>query len=112
MLHELVDAPEAAGDQLESIAQAYDAPDADRRLTMLVDDMTRRTPAFAEHLLVRRNARWARTLDAPLRRGGAFVAVGAAHLVGPRGLPALLAARGFRVSRVATGVSVPGRASP
>jgi uncharacterized protein YbaP (TraB family) len=101
MLRELLRNPDAAGGQLRSIVAAYDSDDAERRLTRLVDDMQAQTPAFAEHLLFRRTERWAEQLDLPLRAGGAFVAVGAGHLVGPRGLPALLARRGFRVERLA-----------
>ncbi len=50
-----------------------------------------------EHLLYRRSEHMAITLAADLRRGGVFVAVGALHLHGERGLPALLARQGLRV---------------
>jgi uncharacterized protein YbaP (TraB family) len=102
MLRELLGDPDAAGGQLRSIVAAYDSADAERRLTALVNEMETQTPAFAEHLLFRRTLRWAGQLDLPLRAGGAFVAVGAGHLVGPRGLPALLAKRGFQVERLAS----------
>ena len=100
MLRELLEAPETAGRELHAIVDAYDSADAEQRLTALVGEMARRTPVFTEYLLFRRNQRWADALDGSLRAGGVFVAVGAGHLVGPRGLPALLARRGFRVQRV------------
>jgi uncharacterized protein YbaP (TraB family) len=56
---------------------------------------------FYEHLVYRRNELMAERLfqlgiDGKLR----FVEVGVLHLVGARGLPSLLAQRGFKVSRV------------
>jgi uncharacterized protein YbaP (TraB family) len=53
-------------------------------------------------LIVARNERWLARLEAHLDGPGAFVAVGVGHLAGERGLPALLAGRGYRVARIRT----------
>lgn len=55
-------------------------------------------PDLRAALVTNRNRAWADVLAK--RRGTALVAVGAGHLVGSDGLPALLSARGFRVARV------------
>ena len=66
----------------------------DRQLMQRMNDG--RNPALADGIL------------ALHRRGGpVFAAVGALHMTGPAALPALLAARGFRVERVM--FSPPGR---
>ncbi len=55
--------------------------------------------ALAEPLLYRRNRQMADRLAPHLSTGGAFVAIGAAHLTGPKSVIALLRARGFKITR-------------
>ncbi len=55
---------------------------------------------FARRLLTERNVRMAARMQARLKEGGAFVAVGALHLHGESGVLAELERRGWRVTRV------------
>jgi hypothetical protein len=57
-------------------------------------------PELAEELIYARNARWAAQVGELLDGDGdVLLVVGALHLVGDRGLPALLRERGYRVVR-------------
>lgn len=58
-------------------------------------------PVLREALLTARNRRWANALAPMLAETPRpLIAVGAAHLVGPEGLAALLEAQGYRVRRL------------
>ncbi|WP_158559216.1 TraB/GumN family protein [Deminuibacter soli] len=55
---------------------------------------------FEEMMLYRRNTNWAPVLAAAMKQQPCFVAVGAAHLAGDKGLIALLRKKGFTVTPV------------
>ena len=67
-----------------------------------VREMQTGNPALYEAFLRRRNLAWADKLTTAMQAdaGVELVNVGALHMVGDDGLPALLAARGFKVERV------------
>jgi len=52
------------------------------------------------HLVVDRSRAWLPKIEAYFTTGGAFVAVGLAHLAGDDGMPKLLEAAGYQVERV------------
>ncbi len=57
-------------------------------------------PELREALFTARNRRWSARVLAAMDRGAKpFIAVGAAHLAGPQGVPALLRASGCAVER-------------
>ena len=57
-------------------------------------------PELREALFAARNRAWTQRIGAMLAKGQRpFVAVGAAHMAGPDGLVALLASKGYRVTR-------------
>jgi uncharacterized protein YbaP (TraB family) len=67
----------------------------------LVAPMRAESPAFYDMLLKRRNLAWADVLTRAMTDPGVqLVNVGALHMMGADGLPALLTARGFTVERV------------
>jgi uncharacterized protein YbaP (TraB family) len=57
-------------------------------------------PELYEKLLVERNQNWIPHVETCLKdNAGCFIVVGAAHLVGPDGLPALLTKKGYKVTQ-------------
>ena len=115
-----IDALETWHDQLTTVAAAVALPDLIEALhargtmrcdlaAMATSYRAGRAERMARHLnlagagalVTERNARWLPRLEAYLAADGGFVAVGLTHLLGDGGLPALLAARGYTVARVA-----------
>jgi uncharacterized protein YbaP (TraB family) len=63
-----------------------------------VDPLRQISPRLYERLIGQRNRKWAVTLGQRLKAPGSIVVVvGVGHLIGPKGLPALLRAEGFEV---------------
>jgi uncharacterized protein YbaP (TraB family) len=85
-----------AGDQRQLLALAAD----ERRQARTHGHSPRELDARATQLLYARNAAWLAPIERLHAAGGAFIAVGAAHTIGPRSLIELLARRGFTITRL------------
>ncbi|MGE5246572.1 MAG: TraB/GumN family protein [Betaproteobacteria bacterium] len=82
------------------LADAWKAGDAPTVERLVVSDL-KQDPAMYQRLLVERNRNWFPKLQALFARAGhAFVVVGAAHLVGPDGLLAMLQAKGYTIEQL------------
>ena len=74
-----------------------DAPTVER----IVQAELKAEPLIYQRLLVDRNNNWLPKIEALFaRRGHALVVVGAAHLVGPDGVVAMLKAKGYTVEQL------------
>jgi uncharacterized protein YbaP (TraB family) len=109
---------EGSGEQGRNMLRAFAAGDEVALTACLFDpEQLSQAPGFYEVVLYQRNARWLPVIEQELARGGAFIAVGAAHLLGERGILAELGRRGYRVERVggaarARGTREQARAEP
>ena len=84
---------------LRALLTAWQTGDAGAIEKMLLSSFTD-NPAAYNSLITERNRNWMPQLDACLRRSSpCFVIVGAAHLVGPQGLLAMLQQRGYRLEQ-------------
>ncbi|MDH3595494.1 MAG: TraB/GumN family protein [Rhodospirillales bacterium] len=104
----LLDAAIEANPRIEPIFEAMKTAYLDRDLSALhrlADEMSEGTDQdlqklFLERMVDSRNERMVKRIAPHLAEGNAFVAVGALHLSGERGVLSLLEKQGYRVSRV------------
>ena len=83
-----------------TLADAWKAGDAATVEKIVLQEL-RKEPGMYQRLLVDRNKDWIPKIEALFsRKGRAFVVVGAAHLVGPDGLLALLKAKGYKIEQL------------
>jgi uncharacterized protein YbaP (TraB family) len=84
---------------LRSLLTAWQTGDAAAIEKMLLSSFADNPAAYAS-LITERNRNWMPQLDACLKRSSpCFVIVGAAHVVGPQGLLAMLRQRGYRIEQ-------------
>lgn len=104
MLKETVNQLPKRDKLLQQMYRAYEHRDLGRLEMLSTQDAAADDPALAKRLTTalvdRRNVRMAARMTPYLEEGGAFVAVGALHLPGPKGLLQLLREKGYRVTPV------------
>jgi uncharacterized protein len=87
--------------QARSLLVAFQSGDEQALARALFDETElASSPGFYERVLYQRNERWLPVIERELAHGGAFIAVGAGHLLGERGILAALRTRGYQVARV------------
>jgi len=88
---------EVAG--VKEMAQAWSFGNVAAMEKMTLDEM-KDVPELYQRLLVDRNRNWIPHVEACITQNSScFIVVGAAHLLGPDGLPALLAKKGYKVTQ-------------
>ena len=92
---------------VEDMMSAWESGDAETLYRMNSDEDAGTEDRY-DVLITDRNERWTTRIEQMLAENdAALVVVGAGHLVGPAGVPALLAERGFEVERVGTVTDAP-----
>jgi len=104
LLRDAVDQFAELDANLAELLAAYKRQDLAAMLSINESALASGDPRLAQELqrrlIVDRNRRMAERMEPYLRRGGAFIAVGALHLAGEQGLVRLLERRGYTVKVV------------
>jgi uncharacterized protein YbaP (TraB family) len=99
MLRESIEAAETEMGEIKALAAAWRAGDVAAMERLALADM-KDAPDVYDTLLVSRNRRWLPKIEACMQANRAcFVVVGAAHLIGPDGVVALMKGRGHTVTQ-------------
>lgn len=96
-LLKLVDNPEANIENAKKLNAAYFAQDLDALYNLMVEESADEQ-AFVEQLVNVRNADWLTKLPEQMQKGSAFIAVGAMHLPGEKGILEGLRRMGYTVT--------------
>jgi uncharacterized protein YbaP (TraB family) len=99
MLKESVEGIQAEQTEIRALARAWRAGDAATVERIALKGLSE-SPEVYNALLRDRNRRWVPQIESCVQTRACFVVVGAAHLVGPEGLVALLKARGYAVEQL------------
>jgi hypothetical protein len=103
LLRDAVQNYQLTQDAMEELTRAYLRRDLDALLALndqYKPEDARVYTAMMDRLLVQRNAKMVERMRVRLKEGNAFIAVGALHLPGDKGLLRLLSAAGYHVTRV------------
>jgi hypothetical protein len=102
LLYEALAEFQKGPDVLKRMEAAWEAGDNAALEALVVSELKAEYPEVYDVILTQRNARWADILAEELKGAGVdFVAVGAAHLLGPDSVQALLAKKGVKAEPIA-----------
>lgn len=88
-------------ESLKDLVDDWALGDVDDLEDELLDEMKQDTPEAYEAIFTQRNKNWVEQIEKEMAGSGTdFIAVGAGHLVGDDGVPAMLQARGYNVKRL------------
>jgi uncharacterized protein YbaP (TraB family) len=98
-LVKMADDPQKSEDELKKLIATYKEQDIEKLHTLAVeqekDDID-----FQKDLLDDRNAAWIPKIESNIKTTPSFIAVGAGHLGGPKGVISLLRAKGYKVTPI------------
>ena len=95
-----LDDSDKAADKFKELVAAWYAGDVAKLDVLNNSDFRSKYPDLFQTLIVKRNQNFAAQIQEMLKGDGvSFVAVGAAHLVGKEGVPAMLEKMGYKVTR-------------
>ncbi len=101
MLRETLEDLDEGIEELKEVAQDWAVGDVDDIEDGLLDEMKADMPIVYDALIKVRNENWVVQIEDELKGSGTdFIAVGAGHLVGEDGVPAMLKAKGYSVKRL------------
>jgi uncharacterized protein YbaP (TraB family) len=88
-------------DMLNEMARDWSTGDVKDLEEELLSEMKSEMPIVYAAVFTARNENWANQIEVEMKGAGTdFMAVGAGHLVGEDGVPAILKARGYKVERL------------
>ena len=101
MLRQTLGEMDEGVEMLKELAQDWAVGDVDDLEDELLDEMKADIPEAYDALFTARNKNWVDQIEIEMKGSGTdFIAVGAGHLVGEDGVPAMLRERGYSVTRL------------
>jgi len=101
MLRQTLEEMNETVETVKELAADWAVGDVEDLEDELLDEMKREMPEVYDAVFTARNKNWVDQIEMEMKGSGTdFIAVGAGHLVGEDGVPAMLRARGYTVNRL------------
>jgi len=98
-LYETAANPQKSIDELKKMTSIYKTQDVEA-LARFSERQMKKDPQFEQKLVVDRNASWIPKIEAQIGERSSFIAVGAAHLGGKKGVLELLRQKGYTLTPI------------